>query len=128
MALPLALIALPGRSITQFTVLPVAFAAEPAILDSPERTLPAKPRGSGSGGGALVVTVLAEAAAPYGAAGGGGPRRIGPAAGAAPGGGGRLPDTDATAGGAGAAAAAGASGRGRAIGGRAAGKGAEAMA
>src|SRR5579871_2955624 len=102
MALPLALIALPGRSITQFTVLPVAFAAEPAILDSPERTLPAKPCGSGSGGGAVIVTGggtgPAEAAAPYGAAGGG-PRCIGPAAGGAAGGGGRLlPDTGPTAG------------------------------
>ena len=48
-SLPPAEIALPGRSITQLTVLPVAFAAVPTIDDSDENTLAAKPRGSGSG-------------------------------------------------------------------------------
>ena len=40
--------ALPGRSITQFTVLPVALAAVPANTEIEENTLPAKLRGSGS--------------------------------------------------------------------------------
>src|SRR5258708_9609697 len=34
---------------TQLTVLPVAFAAVPATVDSDEKTFAAKPRGSGSG-------------------------------------------------------------------------------
>lgn len=41
---PPALIALPGRLIIQLTVLPVAFAAEPAADDSPESTFSPKPR------------------------------------------------------------------------------------
>ena len=47
--MPPAEIALPGRSITQLTVLPVALAAVPATVDSDEKTFAAKPRGSGSG-------------------------------------------------------------------------------
>src|SRR5258708_25855947 len=44
---------------TQLTVLPVAFAAVPATVDSDEKTFAAKPRGSGSGstpGKGLAVT------------------------------------------------------------------------
>lgn len=59
-SLPPAEIALPGRSITQLTVLPVAFAAVPAAFESDENTLAAKPRGCGSGSGldeAFIVAV-----------------------------------------------------------------------
>src|SRR5262249_37284468 len=58
-SLPPAEIALPGRSITQLTVLPVAFAAVPAMVESDENTLAAKPRGRGSGSlsdGGFTVT------------------------------------------------------------------------
>ncbi len=51
--LPPAEIALPGKSITQFTVLPVAFAAVPARYENDENTLWAKP--CCSGGGSLDV-------------------------------------------------------------------------
>src|SRR5579871_2631449 len=87
MALPPASTALPGRLITQLTVLPVAFAAEPAIDDNPENTLAATPRGcSGWGGGALTVTGDGWPAA------GGGPICIGPAGAVATAGGGSAPD------------------------------------
>src|SRR5262249_33463184 len=54
---PPAEIALPGRSITQLTVLPVAFAAVPANIESDENTLAAKLRGWGSGSAASVAVV-----------------------------------------------------------------------
>ena len=55
---PPASIALPGRSITQFTVFPVALAAPPTIDERAENTLR---RGAGVTGGvaeALIATAL----------------------------------------------------------------------
>jgi len=80
-SLPPAEIALPGRSITQLTVLPVAFAAVPTIDDNDENTLAAKPRGSGSGsapdavftvvGGCNLVSAGLSGRGAAGAGGGG---------------------------------------------------------
>ena len=73
-SLPPAEIAFPGRSITQFTVLPVAFAAVPANTEIEENTLAAKPRGSGSdrAPGGLVFTVTGGSVPGSPAAAGGG--------------------------------------------------------
>ena len=82
-SLPPAEIALPGRSITQFTVLPVAFAAVPANTEIEENTLPAKLRGSGSAPAGAVFTVAGGVV--VGSAAGGGGTGPGATGGAAPG-------------------------------------------
>src|SRR5712672_3889379 len=52
MTRPPASIALPGRSMTQFTVLPVTLAAWPTKTEMPDSTEPTGPR-STTGGGAV---------------------------------------------------------------------------
>lgn len=67
-SLPPAEIALPGRSMTQLTVLPVTLAAPPAMEEKDENTLPAKLRRGGSTaastGVVLTVTGGSGVAAP----------------------------------------------------------------
>src|SRR5712671_3772370 len=63
MTRPPASIALPGRSMTQFTVLPVTLAAWPTKTEMPDSTEPTGPRSTtgggaiGAGAGVLTTTV-----------------------------------------------------------------------
>src|SRR4029077_16783590 len=76
-ALPPASIALPGRSITQFTVLPVALAAWPTKIEMPDSTVPTGPRlttvgaaiGAAAGGPATTTGESACAGGSLAAAG-----------------------------------------------------------
>src|SRR5258705_9653526 len=81
MTRPPASIALPGRSMTQFTVLPVALAAWPTKTEMPDSTEPTGPR-STTGGGAVGAGAAGGLPTTEGRARTGGPRGPGGAPGA----------------------------------------------
>src|SRR6267378_393287 len=81
MTRPPASIALPGRSMTQFTVLPVALAAWPTKTEMPDSTEPTGPR-STTGGGAIWAGAAGVLTTTDGSACTGGPLGAGRALGA----------------------------------------------